>query len=181
MIKDKEWYAFFSHTGEEIYNIYKAIGILPDKIITNQPPDSKSISKKLLKLKTEIIYISSKPTAQDYERLLHRCDDCICTLHGWMRIIPPKICKDYKFYNLHPGLITVYPELKGKDPQARVCHETHDWIGCVIHKVTRGVDEGPILMTCKVRNHFSGEQQITDRLKEMALSMWEDIIRMEVI
>ncbi len=181
MKKDKEWYAFFSHTGEEIYNICKSTGLLPDKIITNQSPGNKSISKRLLKLNVEIVYLSSNPTVQDYERIMFRCDDCICTLHGWMRIIPPMICESYKIYNLHPGLITVYPELKGKDPQSRVCHETHDWIGCVIHRVTQGVDEGPVLTTAKVRNHYNGEEMITSRLKEMALSMWVDIIQMEVL
>lgn len=181
MINGKEWYAFFSHTGSEIVKICEKTGNIPDKIITNLSPNDKQINKKLLKLKTEIVWLSSKPTVQDYERVLHRCGDCICTLHGWMRIVPPRICKEYKFYNLHPGLINIYPELKGKDPQARVCAEVHDWIGCVLHKVTPGVDEGPILMTIKVRNHYNGEEVITNRLKEMALDIWLDAINLDIL
>ena len=42
----------------------------------------------------------------------------LITLHGYLRIIPENICKQCKhIYNGHPGLINMYPELKGKDPQ----------------------------------------------------------------
>ena len=49
MIKDKHWYAFFSHTGSEIANISKRLGIAPSCIITNKTPGDKNINKDLLK------------------------------------------------------------------------------------------------------------------------------------
>ena len=174
MITDKKWIAFFSHTGTEIYNISKRLNIVPDVIITNQAPGSKSINKKLLKLSTQFRYTNSKPRRSDYDRLLLDCNECISTLHGWMRIIPKSICKDYEMYNLHPGLITKYPELRGKDPQSRVSQEDHDLIGLVIHKVIPEVDEGEVIVEASCKNHYHGEKSITKKLHEMATDAWVD-------
>jgi len=178
MFNDRKWFAFFSHTGSEIYKLIKKTGKKPYRIITTQPPGSKEIDKRLLKFNVEILYVSSKPTVQDYERMLNPCIDCVCTLHGWMRIIPGSVCKSYEMYNLHPGLITKYPELKGKDPQSRVDPEIHDKIGLVIHRVTAGVDEGPIVVESSCHNVYNGESQVTDRLKDMAIHAWLDAIEL---
>jgi folate-dependent phosphoribosylglycinamide formyltransferase PurN len=51
--------------------------------------------------------------------LLEQFPDAIVTLHGWLRVIPAYVCERSRIYNGHPGLITKYPELKGKDPQVR--------------------------------------------------------------
>ena len=60
MINGKHWFAFFSHTGTEIANISKRLGIVPDCIITNNEPGNKNINKTTLKLKSEIcIYLLS--------------------------------------------------------------------------------------------------------------------------
>ena len=69
----------------------------------------------------------------------------IITLHGWLRIMPPEICNRYEIYNGHPGLITKYPELKGKDPQMRAWEGDYEFCGSVLHRVTEGVDEGEII------------------------------------
>jgi folate-dependent phosphoribosylglycinamide formyltransferase PurN len=172
---DREWFAFFSHTGAEIVKLSKILGVKPTKIITNKPPGSSDIDPGIAKMNVETVFVSNKPTQEDYERILNRCDDCICTLHGWMRIIPKGICKSYDIWNLHPGLITMYPELKGADPQWRVDQEKHDWIGLVIHKVTAGVDEGPVLLTSKVRNHYPNGDLIAEKLHAMAVSCWRDV------
>jgi folate-dependent phosphoribosylglycinamide formyltransferase PurN len=180
MIDGRPWIAMFSHTGSEIINISKKLGITPEKVITNKPPGSPDINKQLLS--NEIVYSSAKPTAQDYSRVLR--PDAIVTLHGWMRIVPPRICKEYEIYNLHPGLITKYPELKGADPQKRVAEEPDENkytdIGCVIHRVTPGVDEGPVLMEVSCSNNVYGEVNITNRLHEIASGMWVDFIQHKV-
>jgi folate-dependent phosphoribosylglycinamide formyltransferase PurN len=75
-------------------------------------------------------------------------------------------------YNLHPGLITEYPELKGKDPQARVNSEDHDHVGVVIHKVTPGVDEGEVLLVCSEANVYSDTNAVTEQLHKMASDTW---------
>ena len=181
MIRNRRWFAFFSHTGSEIYKIYKKTGFKPEKIITTLPPGDERINKNLKKINTEFVYAPNKPLVEDYNRILSRCGGCVCTLHGWMRIIPKSVCEEYEFYNLHPGLITEYPELKGKDPQKRVLENTasvrggfkeYEKIGLVIHRVTAGVDEGPIVAEASCRNNFNSEKAVTDKLKDMAVDTW---------
>ena len=54
-------------------------------------------------------------------------DNTLITLNGWLRIVPPDKCAKYNIYNGHPGLITKYPELKGKDPQQRMWENIHEY------------------------------------------------------
>lgn len=174
----KDWVAFFSHTGSEIVNLSNKLGITPSRIVTNLEPGDDRIDSRLLDLKTEIVYVSNRPDVSDYERVLNRCDDCMCTLHGWMRIVPEDICNNYEMWNLHPGLINMYPELKGADPQWRVDPDKHEWIGLVIHKVEPGVDEGSIAMSSKKHNTFANGDIIAKELHEMALSAWTDFFHL---
>ena len=175
MLENKHWTAFFSHTGTEIVNISNKIGRFPDVIVTNKEPGADDIHEGI----QENIYVPKKPAVQDYRGILQ--PDTIVTLHGWMRIIPPEICEEYEIYNLHPGLITKYPELKGADPQKRVAEsfneERYKHIGCVIHEVTAGVDEGPVLAECSTHNVYSGVETISCRLHDMATQLWIDFLK----
>lgn len=169
MIKNKKWFAFFSHTGSEIVNLYKRIGIAPDCITTNKNPDDPDIDPGVFDLPSRLQYMCKKPVAADYDNLLSECEGhCICTLHGWMRIIPKSICSSYEMYNLHPGLVTKYPELKGKDPQDRV-QDHHDKIGVVIHEVIPEIDSGEVLVEISLTNPCSN---IHGTLKSAALEAW---------
>ena len=86
--------------------------------------------------------------------------------------MPPELCTKYTIFNGHPGLITKYPELKGKDPQVRAFEGNYDTIGCVLHRVTEGVDEGKILMVEEV-NAFELElDDIFHILGDRSLYMW---------
>lgn len=167
----RDWFAFFSHTGTEIVNICEALSIVPKKIITNKPPGDKSINKKLLDLPTEIVWVSNRPDVYDYNRVLARCYDCVCTLHGWMRLLPPSVCEEYDVYNLHPGLITQYPELKGADPQQRITND-HENIGLVIHKVTAELDAGPVVAEHYTQNTTNDVETNTQTLHKMATEAW---------
>ena len=171
-----KWIALFSHTGTEIHNISKRLGIRPDKIVTNLSPGNSKINKQLLKGKYNIVHTRSKPEVSDYNRLFTRGD--FVTLHGWMRIVPKSVCKDIEIYNLHPGLITQYPELKGADPQSRIYNgiKTYKDVGCVIHQVTEVLDGGQVIMSRSTHNNFSGESQLTDKLHEIAGDMWCDFL-----
>jgi folate-dependent phosphoribosylglycinamide formyltransferase PurN len=180
LLDNKRWVAFFSHTGSEIYKLSKKIGRFPDRVITNNPPDA-NINKQL-KNRVDIVYVRDKPDDADYERVI-KDEDSVVTLHGWMRIVPKKICKHYEIYNLHPGLITKYPELKGADPQKRVAEEPDESkykkVGCVIHRVIHKVDEGKVLASCSTSNHFPGEATLTTHLHEMATQLWVDFLTHE--
>lgn len=174
MFKNKHWTAFFSHTGTEIVNISNKLGRGPDVIVTNKPPGADDVHMGI----QENLYVPDRPNVMDYRGILQ--PDTVVTLHGWMRIVPPEICEEYEIYNLHPGLITEYPELKGADPQKRVAEEPDEEkykrIGCVIHRVTAGVDEGPVLAECSTQNVYSGESSISCQLHEMSTQLWIDFI-----
>lgn len=167
------WIAFFSQTGNEIVNLSDKLGIEPKLIITNkQTLDIKS--KVYLKFKNKIWYLPNKPTIIDYQRIFKILDiqkEDRLTLHGYLRIIPPIICEEYNIINLHPGLITKYPELKGFNPQEKAYNLNHEVIGSVIHKVSPIVDDGEILIS----NYIKGKDTLDETyssLAELSLSLW---------
>lgn len=167
----RDWFAFFSHTGSEIVNLYETLGVKPKKIVTNKSPDDSNINKKVLDIPTEFVWLNNKPDVHDYNRVLARCYDCVCTLHGWMRLVPHEVCEEYDIYNLHPGLITHYPELKGADPQKRIS-KNHENIGLVIHKVTAELDAGPVIIEQYTQNTTDDINVNTQTLHNMATEAW---------
>lgn len=169
-----EWIAFFSQTGSEIVDISKSLGRWPDKIITNKRPEHlRKINEELLN--KDIIYLSNKPTVEEYRNVLS--EKSIVTLHGWLRIMPPEICEQHKIFNGHPGLITEYPELKGKDPQIRAFEGKYPVAGAVLHKVVAGVDEGKIIAEERF-NAFNLELDDLFRiLRDRSLYMWTDFLK----
>lgn len=143
-----KWVAFFSQTGSEIANLMKE-GFYPHTIVTNRQ-DIENIPE-ILKMCT-IVQIPDRPDVSDYFDLVltpRRISpgDSMITLHGYLRIIPEIVCKNYSCWNLHPGLINIYPELKGFNPQEKAYNLNLPEIGIVIHKVIPEVDEGEILLT----------------------------------
>ena len=139
----RPWIAFFSQTGSEIVNISKALGREPDLIVTNDRPDHLRKINEGIEVCLEL---PNKPTLEDYQNVLSMYDNPLITLHGWLRIVPEEIANQYEIYNGHPGLITLYPDLKGKDPQMKAFEANYKTVGSVIHRVTAGVDEGPVIM-----------------------------------
>ena len=169
-----EWIAFFSQTGSEIVDISKSLGRWPDKIITNKRPEHlRKINEELLNI--DIIYLSNKPTVEEYKNVLSK--KCIVTLHGWLRIMPPEICEQHTIFNGHPGLITEYPELKGKDPQIRAFEGKYPVAGAVLHKVVAGVDEGKVIAEERF-NTFNLELNDLFRiLRDRSLYMWCNFLK----
>jgi folate-dependent phosphoribosylglycinamide formyltransferase PurN len=169
-----KWITFFSQTGAEIADLSESIGRWPDLIITNKRPDHlRTIDPRIVEYGyTEV---PNKPTVSDLDAVLQ--DNAIITLHGWLRIMPEVICNKYLIYNGHPGLITKYPELKGKDPQVKAHKLGHEVAGAVIHKVTAGVDEGRIIM----EEYFNATQLDLDELfrilRDRSLYMWSNLLK----
>jgi len=174
------WIAFFSQTGSEIADIAEAIGRWPDVIVTNERPEHlRTINDKVEK---QGYYTwANKPTEEDYIGLLEKWPNAIVTLHGWLRIVPPYVCERSKIYNGHPGLITKYPELKGKDPQEKAFNLKHDVIGCVLHKVSAGVDEGEIIMEERTNAFKLDLDDIFRILRDRSLYMWVKFLRIVLI
>lgn len=177
MINNRKWVAMFSHTGSEIVNISNMIGRAPDRLITN----NNNVHKMHRDVR-HCTFTKKIPSVEDYKLLLG-ISAPVVTLHGWMRIIPPEICESYEIYNLHPGLITKYPELKGKDPQKRVweSRDNYSHIGCVIHKVTPEVDDGQPILVKSTPNTCETQDELFETLHTMASTMWVELFKDEIM
>jgi folate-dependent phosphoribosylglycinamide formyltransferase PurN len=178
----KKWIAFFSYTGTDIYNVSSRLGRFPDMIISNNKPDS--VNEDLISSTKNITFIQKAPDSQLYRRILGPANclvssNIIVTLHGWMRIVPPDICEEYEIYNLHPGLISKYPELKGKDPQLKAYSSLdpiYDDVGVVIHKATEELDGGEIVVEKSIPNTFTSFKQMDSKLHRMGTDAWVSIL-----
>lgn len=168
---ERVWIAFFSQTGSEIVELAEKLGRWPDVVVTNDRPSHlRTIHPKIED--SRYIILPNQPTVKDYEDLLSLFDKPIITLHGWLRVMPPEICDAYEMYNGHPGLITVYPELKGKDPQLRAFKGGYETAGCVLHKVTAGVDEGEILDSMEINIKGLTLDEVFLNLREVSSLLW---------
>jgi folate-dependent phosphoribosylglycinamide formyltransferase PurN len=175
-ILDHNWVAFFSQTGTEISNIMLRLGKEPVAIITNRQDDEglNPILKQKKDNGLKWIVLPKNPTLKDYRKALKGIEDPIITLHGFLRIIPKEICNKYTIFNLHPGLITIYPELKGKDPQKRAIEAGHQIAGAVIHQVTPIVDDGEIVASHAINIKNLNEEEVYDHLHCLGSVMWYD-------
>lgn len=177
----RPWVTFFSQTGTEIKDLCNALEIYPDAVITNRLT-TDGINKDLLttttfreyKLNRTVWYmLPPKPTLETYKQILSHFENPVITLHGYLRIIPKEICEQYEIYNLHPGLIDKYPSLKGFNPQERAFKEGYKLAGCVIHRVTPGVDEGEILLSQGTSIENKNLNEVYDSLRNVALDLWK--------
>ena len=175
------WKTFFSQSGSEIYEISTKIGRFPDAIITNKSfNDLDKINPNLLeRCFDRFIFLPNKPTVEEYREAIRHAD--VITLHGFLRIVPQEICGKFKIYNGHPGLITKFPELKGKDPQAKVWqtypikkYNTH---GHVIHEVIPEVDAGRVVSemrfsTGDLYTDFKSVDLYIEHLHKLSIDNW---------
>lgn len=168
-----KWIAFFSQTGSELYEVCERLKRYPDVIVTNNQ-DIDSVRDELIG-KTQIRFLPAKPTEADYYSVLSA--NSTVTLHGWLRIVPEIICKTNNIYNGHPGLITKYPELKGKDPQAKAIELALETSGCVIHKVTEEVDGGDILIHRETSIKGLTEEEAIAHLHSLSIELWVKFLK----
>jgi methionyl-tRNA formyltransferase len=167
-----KWIALFSQTGSEILQISKKRERFPDKVITNSQ-DWDKISPELLKL-TTIDYVDKVPTVDQYLNFLP--EDALITLHGWLRIIPGEVCENRNIINGHPGLITLHPELKGKDPQEKAFNLKHETGGCVIHKAIAEVDAGSIVSEGVIPLTDLTLDEVYSNLHDLSVDLWVDYL-----
>jgi folate-dependent phosphoribosylglycinamide formyltransferase PurN len=169
------WIAFFSQTGSEIVELSKSLGRKPDLVVTNNfeekikyNPGVRELGVTLMAAKHDLL--------MNYFRSQHvyPIDKTIISLHGYLRILPPDICEQYEIYNGHPGAITLFPELKGKDPQEKVWlkNEKYNIIGSVVHRCTAELDAGDIVKSVMVCNRCYSKDEVYASLKMTSLSAW---------
>jgi folate-dependent phosphoribosylglycinamide formyltransferase PurN len=177
----KPWIVFFSQTGAEIAELSERLGIWPSRIITNKRPEElRTIDPRIIE--NGYLEVSNKPTEKELENILQYFNDPIITLHGWLRVMPPELCEKYNIFNGHPGLITDYPDLKGKDPQVRtwegIKKEMYPTAGCVIHRVTAGVDEGKVLSFERFNTHSVTDlDDLFNALRDRSLYLWINLLK----
>jgi folate-dependent phosphoribosylglycinamide formyltransferase PurN len=175
-----KWVAFFSQTGSEIVDLSKRLGHKPDLIVTNNFEEKIKFHPGIRELNTTIL--SAKHDAiMNYFRNQRVFDvsETIISLHGYLRILPADICEKYEIYNGHPGAITLYPELKGKDPQEKVWQENEKYttIGSVVHRCTAELDDGEVLKTVYLRNRNYTKEDLYASLKMTSSSAWLFFLR----
>ena len=171
--------AFISQTGTEVIDIAQELDCIPGLIITN---NLAKISQRNLdtfnSYGVTILEIPFRPTVNDYlqQSILSKK---LITLHGYLRIIPKEFLEIYKgeIYNGHPGLITTYEELKGKDPQVRAWEGSYPTVGSVVHKVTPGVDEGEVLAYTQTKNTAKSLDEMYNLLRSTSLEAWVSFLK----
>ena len=166
---------FSSRSGSDAMFVSKYISRvgLPYKIkffVTNNSNSSLISYSQLYNI--DIKVMPSKPEEEDYRKLNLEREDIIL-LMGYLRIIPEWMCKEYNIYNLHPGNIQNYPELKGIDPQKKAIDLRLKDTGCSIHKVSKEVDEGEIVLSSIVDiSSEETEKSLVNKLSLDAKYLW---------
>jgi folate-dependent phosphoribosylglycinamide formyltransferase PurN len=175
-----DWTVFVSQTGKEVYDICNLLNAVPKILVTNNP---KRLNEKVATfLKAEGCELKTIPFNPLLEHYLQEdiLNSSIITLHGYLRILPGQFIASYSprtIYNGHPGLITYYEELKGKDPQIRAWEGKYPTVGSVIHKVTEGVDEGEVVRFTAVNNTATSLDEMYDLLRETSLDSWKKFFK----
>jgi folate-dependent phosphoribosylglycinamide formyltransferase PurN len=179
-ILKRPWITLFSQTGTEIASVCTGLRIIPDIVVTTRM-DLEGVNPWLTKqIKEEKIKLVNLPkpcSEQNYEEIFQHYKDPLITMHGFLRILPPNICSKYEIYNLHPGLITKYPELKGKDPQKRSIELKHKTAGCVIHRAIAEVDAGEIVAEHEIDTSNKHEDLIYANLRALGVVMWKNFLK----
>jgi|TARA_R110002110_G_scaffold116672_2_gene288296 folate-dependent phosphoribosylglycinamide formyltransferase PurN len=180
-MKDQKWIALFSQSGSEIALIAEALGRWPDEIITNRTPGDIHTLNPAIATES-ITYLSNTPTAEEYLEALGE-EPALITLHGWLRIIPEAVIQQHPdIINGHPGALSIQEGvLKGMNPQEKAYRMNLTVSGCVLHKVTAGVDEGPVLEERLVEIKDLSLDGVYEALHETSVSLWVSFLKGEVV
>lgn len=173
----KKWIALFSQTGSEIVNITDAVGRAPDLVLTNNRDPVQWNDGIRQVCKNIMIDTHDKLMAYLRENTEYAPEDTVITLHGYLRIVPEDVCGTYIMFNGHPAAIDLHEELKGKDPQVRTWQGYYPTIGSVVHRVTAGVDEGPLVSVVHCDNTAQSEEELYGLLKETSLQSWLNFLK----
>ena len=179
-MKYKNWIALFSQTGQEIIDISNQIDRVPDLIISNNHPSNVYNILKGVEYRWLTTFGKEAKTLDILDEVVESADDTLITLNGWLRIVPPDKCAKYNIYNGHPGLITKYPELKGKDPQQRAWADIHkyDMVGSVVHKVVEEVDAGEIDTYSEISTaNILTLDEMYNALRSTSLTTWGSFLK----
>lgn len=176
------WYSLFSHTGSETAKVAELIKQQPELALTTNLNYDGPL--KCLKF-------TSGTLVNDWLMRPGKIEpNSIITLNGYMRILPRTVLEyldfiNCKVFNIHPAPISMYPELRGKDPQERLYEGIqsgeYGLMGVVIHKVDAGVDTGRIVLEKAVAADPSmTKSELYDYLHDMGTELWVEFFREEL-
>ena len=175
-MKFSTWIALFSQTGSEIIDLSSELNRKPDFVITNANLDKVNPNIEVdFRINNE-----EAKTLDILEDIQFDTNNTLITLNGWLRIVPPDKCRKYNIYNGHPGLITKYPELKGKDPQERAWKNISSYskIGSVVHKVVAEVDAGEVIVEKSARTRdVLNIDRTYDTLRKTSFDAWLEFLK----
>ena len=89
----------------------------------------------------------------------------VLVLAGFMRILPPELCREYKgrVLNIHPSLLPRFP---GLNTYRRVLAAGDRWHGTTVHFVTEDLDAGPRVAQARIRvGRGDGEDTLRARVQ----------------
>ncbi|MCF7812386.1 phosphoribosylglycinamide formyltransferase [Candidatus Gracilibacteria bacterium] len=125
--------------------------------VTDQP--KSGALKKAQKAKIPLIEVREEKkgeSREEYDRelmnILRQHNPDAILLAGWMRIFSPLYCDQFGniTYNVHPSLLPQFSGLKGDEVHQKVLEYEERYSGCTIHRVSKDVDAGEIVLQRKV-------------------------------
>ena len=165
----------------DVINLITSCQLLPLATLTSKD-QVEPLCKVLINVGLPLIEITlrDEKTLDILDEVIDDIDNTIITLNGWLRIVPPDKCSKYNIYNGHPGLITRYPELKGKDPQQRAWDDLHKYykVGSVVHKVVEEVDAGDVETVSEASTaSILTIDDTYDALRKTSLEAWYSFLK----
>lgn len=166
------WVALFSNSGNELAAVCNKLGKKPDVIYCDKKRGTWHSS-----IDDDTILLSHNDIVKTISILPK---DTFITLHGYLRLIPQDGISD-NMYNVHPGDIVKYPELKGIHPQAKAIELNLPSTGVVIHKVIPEVDSGEIISSAEYTiNNNETEHSLINNLRDLSIDLWCEFLRGKV-
>lgn len=174
MVNGMTWVACVSQTGSELVAICNATGLKPDAVLCT---NIDKLRDEVFRLDCPVFVTRGRPGVDQYEYFFRGAG--LITLHGFLYIIPREVCESLseagcKVYNGHPALLSMYPELKGKDKQEDAYYRkaSYPWMGSVIHECTAELDAGKLLFACKRVNSSTSVEDAYLKLRDTSLATW---------
>lgn len=163
------WIALFSNSGTELAEVIERTGVWPDIIFLDK--FRTAVDKRIM---AKVRY----STHDGIKEYLRNCPkDTLVTLHGYLRILPEE-CITNETYNIHPGDIVKYPELRGIHPQKKALDLGLPTTGVIIHRVDAGVDTGQIQMLSVVGiREDADEASLINDLRNVGIDMWVSFLK----
>lgn len=189
----RNWIALYSQTGGELIRLSKALGRYPDVVLTDSKkpvPEELSANCTVLQMSAKAINAwLMKERKINGEPRKNVEPGSLITAHGYLRIIPAKVLEylnrecEALIYNGHPGLITMYPELKGKDPQIRVAEGINSGkysiVGSVVHVMVPEVDSGLVIHQVQqaIPKRPMTLQEVIDLQARLSFECWYAVLK----